>query len=335
MKTYLKEIGVLGILVVLSIAALRNDSFLYSFFGVPSSEITQAIAPQLASQSYVQQSEADVETAIPTAIVENGAVSAGLSSGSLFSVRTTEQPPNLLMQAALIADLETGETYYSLRAGEVWPIASLTKLMTAAYATLHIGAPTAITLPETLSTHISEDSTGVLRSGETYAAFDLMKAMLTFSSNEAAEGLASEVGRDAFLKGMNDMAETWGLVDTTFIDPTGLSASNQSTPQDILIMMRNMYRVYPDLLAMTRTPSTVLTEQGANRAMRYANINQFAGRADFLGGKTGYTDEAQGNLVSLFAYENRPIAIIVLGTSDRFGATQALFSWFKRTHTSR
>ena len=39
-------------------------------------------------------------------------------------------------------------------------------------------------------------------------------------------------------------------------------------------------------------------------------------RPDFIGGKTGYTDQADGNLLSVFSYEGHPIVIIVLGTSD-------------------
>ncbi len=335
MKSYTKEIGVLVILLVLAGAATRDSSFLHMLFGISGSEVTQAIAPQLASQSYVQQSE-------PT----NGAVETADSSDrsgalrsdgatTLFSTTSKEEAPNLLLHGALIADLETGETYYALRSDSIWPIASVTKLMTAAYATQYVGGPTAVTLPEMLGNYISADSVGVLKAGETYTAFDLEKAMLTFSSNEAAEGLASAIGRDAFLKGMNDTATSWGMLHTKFLDPTGLSASNQSTPLDLIILLRRMYQAYPDLLSITRSSSATLTEQTTGRAIRYNNINEFAGRADFLGGKTGYTDEAQGNLVSIFAYENRPIAVIVLGTSDRFGATSALFNWFKRTHTSR
>jgi D-alanyl-D-alanine carboxypeptidase len=48
-----------------------------------------------------------------------------------------------------------------------------------------------------------------------------------------------------------------------------------------------------------------------------------------MGGKTGYTDEASGNLVSIFSYGRRAVMVIVLGTSDRFGETEKLITWFK------
>jgi D-alanyl-D-alanine carboxypeptidase len=61
------------------------------------------------------------------------------------------------------------------------------------------------------------------------------------------------------------------------------------------------------------------------------SINDFAGNADFIGGKTGYTDQADGNLLSIFEYGGRPIFIMVLGINDgvRFNATQQLYDWFK------
>lgn len=54
--------------------------------------------------------------------------------------------------------------------------------------------------------------------------------------------------------------------------------------------------------------------------------NAFAGTAGFLGGKTGYTEEAQGNLVSLFLLRGSPTAYVVFGSADRFGDTRMLIN---------
>ena len=59
--------------------------------------------------------------------------------------------------------------------------------------------------------------------------------------------------------------------------------------------------------------------------------NEFAGTAAFLGGKTGYTDEAQGNLVSLFSMRGTPVVIVVLGSADRFGETRTLLDQLAST----
>ena len=48
------------------------------------------------------------------------------------------------------------------------------------------------------------------------------------------------------------------------------------------------------------------------------------GRRTFSGGKTGYTDEANGNLLSLFVLRGQPLVVVVMGPSHRFGQTQKI-----------
>ena len=60
-----------------------------------------------------------------------------------------------------------------------------------------------------------------------------------------------------------------------------------------------------------------------------ARNRSIAGQAGFIGGKTGHTTEASGNLLSIFDYHNHPVLIVVMGTTDRFGDTTKLLSWFK------
>ncbi len=102
------------------------------------------------------------------------------------------------------------------------------------------------------------------------------------------------------------------------------------------MLARKIYATYPQILAITRTPQVTITELGSapaggvGRQTPVKSINDFAGRADFIGGKTGYTDEAAGNLLSIFSYDSHPVFIVVLGTQDgvRFAKTLALYSWF-------
>lgn len=258
-----------------------------------------------------------------------------------------EPAPEVRSVAGLVADLETGHTYWGRETRARWPLASITKLVTAAFAKNHLKLPDAVELTDRIFSRIGDAESGKFSVGERYSAESLIRAMLIFSSNESAEALAEAYtppspsplkrggGRDAFVNGMNALAAEWGAAATHFEDPTGLSVANQSTASDIALIARTVYEQYPDLLAVTRTPRMALVELGTNLQRFYENINAFADRPDFIGGKTGYTDEAEGNLVSLFAYEGRPVVIVVLGSEDRFGATENLLQWFKRTHTSR
>ena len=77
-------------------------------------------------------------------------------------------------------------------------------------------------------------------------------------------------------------------------------------------------------------PEATLTEIGTGTEVAVKNINEFSGEADFIGGKTGYTDQADGNLLSLFSYKGHPVVVIILGTDEnvRFMNTEALYNWF-------
>ena len=77
-----------------------------------------------------------------------------------------------------------------------------------------------------------------------------------------------------------------------------------------------------------------MTNLATNKKVVIKTINNFAGRSDFLGGKTGYTDVADGNLLSIFKYEGRPVIVIIMGTdyASRFDNTETLYNWFKANY---
>ncbi|MFA6354486.1 MAG: serine hydrolase [Candidatus Paceibacterota bacterium] len=232
--------------------------------------------------------------------------------------------------AAIVSDLETGEIYFDFNPTRLWPTASLTKLMTAATAMTEARMPETI---ELLNSDFAVDSPGgFFRAGDRYSFDDFLRGTLMTSSNAGSEALARIFGRENFLADMNNLAKEWGLQNTVFKDPTGLSISNQSTAYDLKEMVSKIYRDYSDILKMTRRSTWVAIETTSKRRVKFVSNNNFAGRADFLGGKTGYTEEANGNLVSIFSYSGRPIMVVVLGTNDRFGETGRLLNWFKSNY---
>ena len=173
-----------------------------------------------------------------------------------------------------------------------------------------------------------DPSEKTLHVGDTYTVDDLLHILLLPSSNVAAEALASAYvyGRPAFIAEMNRRAAAWGMSSSThYDDPSGLSVGSESTAADLAVLAQKIYTDYPQILTITRTPQVTLGNQ-----VVVNNINKFAGQAGFLGGKTGYTDQANGNLLSVFSYEGHPIIVIMLGTSDdnRFANTTALYKWF-------
>lgn len=238
--------------------------------------------------------------------------------------------PGTDASAALLADLETGEAYFAVRETRRWPIASITKLMTAVISLERLPPHEEITIVSSdLVVPTESTSTRRLEIGGVYTVRDLISLMLVFSNNESAEALARSIGRAEFVRLMNEKAASWGLAETHFKDPTGLSASNQSTSADLQTLTLRITKEYEEIMKITKKPQAVVTERMSGKIKTFPNINLLASRPDVLGGKTGFTEEAGGNLLTLFMHGGRTVFAIILGSDDRFGETEKLIAWFK------
>lgn len=258
------------------------------------------------------------------------AVAAADAPSDAFLRTSAVAVPELHVRAALAADLQTGQELFALNPYQRWPIASLAKLMTAVVAKTEIGPEKPVLVSE--AAVAADGPAGGFGAGEKYLARDLIRAIIAVSSNDAAEALAEHYGRSGFVAKMNAVAQGLGMIQTNFADPTGISSLDQSSPEDLRKLAVFLYTDHPDVLAVARSKETKIQELSSGAARTLTSINAFSGRAEFLGGKTGYTDEAGGNLVSIFSYLHRPVVIIVLGTEDRFGETEKLFEWVKKSY---
>ena len=297
-----------------------------------ASNLIPGLPADVLSSSSAESSGGNVHPSAAMVLPQNQAGSAALASEgnpatSGFRRTGDDLPPILQAQAALVSDLQSGEVFFGFNINRRWPLASLTKLVAAAVAWDNLSPQNTLILDSSDFSVVNRSSTLAL--GGRFTENDLFKAMLVVSSNEATEALAGSYGRDNFIARMMNYIANWNLNDTHFDDPTGLSSSDQSTIFDLKQLTFHLWNDYPYIFKITRTPSVYVTELNSGRRLLLQNINSFAGKPDFLGGKTGYTDDAIGNLLSVFSYKGRPVLIIVLGTTDRFGETQALLKWFE------
>ena len=232
----------------------------------------------------------------------------------------------------LASYLNSNEIAFERKTDGRWPIASITKLMTAIVASeLDMGNQKIALTDEMIKT---EGSAGNFKTGEVFTGNDLLAAMLLTSSNDAAEAFAQTYGRDAFIRRMNTKAQELRMSNTHYVDPSGLSPMNQSTPSDLYKLAEYLYTTHPDILKISRQRKARIADLHINRKRTVITIDEFAGRAlsagsgkvTFLGGKTGYITEAEGNgnLLTVFTHNNQPFVIVVLGSPDRFGETKTL-----------
>lgn len=149
--------------------------------------------------------------------------------------------------------------------------------------------------------------------GETMTLENLLYSALVGSANNAVETLVRYSGlkRADFIARMNQMVKDWGALDTKFVEPTGLSPDNVSSPRDYAIITKEVFN-NPLLKKISITPKYTFSTINTKKSHTIRNTNKMIAAAsyDIVGSKTGYLDEAgyclmtrvstpQGNLISI------------------------------------
>ncbi|MBI1975216.1 MAG: D-alanyl-D-alanine carboxypeptidase [Parcubacteria group bacterium] len=236
--------------------------------------------------------------------------------------------PTLVLSArnAGLFDLQTGEAIFIKGLESAVPIASISKLMTAVVARE--------TLPRESEFVLSgEDFVGAsfhpdLVVGDILTLEEALQLMLLQSDNAVARAVARTYGRDAFVEQMNEKAKELNMVATVFVDPTGIDQNRAST-RDLVRLAQYIFLRHPQIFDLTRVPSLILITK-AGKQLSLKNTNELVGKlVGLVGGKTGFTDEAGGCLLTVFMSNGRVFISVVLGSSDRFGDTEKIVTFSK------
>ncbi len=216
---------------------------------------------------------------------------------------------NLLAPIFLVFDFRKNAIIFSKNSNHRWPLASLTKLMTALIALEN--------LPKDKIIKINEK-------GEEFKVLDLIKATIIYSSNEATLALSNSFSEKEFILLMNKKAEEIGMKNTIFEEPTGLSMFNQSTGEDVIKLVKYILRVQPLIFEIAQLPQITIIEQKSETKIDIYNTHPFVEQLNFMGGKTGLIRISNGNLLSIFENNKNLVLIVVLGAEDRYEETKKI-----------
>lgn len=221
-------------------------------------------------------------------------------------------------QSVLVWDARDDRPIFARDARKALPLASISKLMTAIVAREAIAENAVITIS---GTALATDGDNGLTLGERWTRDALIEYVLVTSSNDGAAALAEAGGGTAtFVSHMNEKAKTENLVDTSFVNPTGLDEDggatvNRGSAYDVANLFVSAQKILPDILDATRFTENSIAS--IDRVHTMNNTNEIADRIPWaIGGKTGFTDAAGGNLVVSFDVSiGHPIVVVVLGSS--------------------
>lgn len=240
--------------------------------------------------------------------------------------------PQVDAESVLIQSLDLDFPFFNYQTSKKWPIASLTKLMTAIVITENYGLNKKVPISRTALE--VEGIAGDLKSGEIYSSEDLLKIMLLVSSNRAATAFEEFVGgKEVFSAMLNKKAADMDMKNTVFYDGSGLSDQNESTTSDLLKLAKYLIEKHPEIIGWTRLQTIKVQPINGTISRNVDNINTFVSDSAFLGGKTGTSPAARENLLAFFTLNNDRVIYIILGTHDRVSQTDKLLKWIKQAYT--
>jgi D-alanyl-D-alanine endopeptidase (penicillin-binding protein 7) len=262
------------------------------------------------------------------------------SSGALAAdveTRAARDPGKLKLASlnAVVIDASAHRSVFTKGADDVTPIASLTKLMTAIVtldARLPLDEPIAI---DTEDFDYLKGTRSRLRMGAMLPRREMLRLALMSSENRAASSLARNYpgGTEAFVAAMNEKAHALGMTRTSFADPTGLSARNVSTANDLATLVATAAE-YSEIRDFSTTPSHFVEVQPTGQLLGFNNTNRLVGSSDWNIhlSKTGYIREAGKCLVMLATIASKPFVIVLLDSAGKFtrlGDAQRVRHWLE------
>jgi serine-type D-Ala-D-Ala endopeptidase (penicillin-binding protein 7) len=261
------------------------------------------------------------------------------SYGRKFGLHDSVDPLDLKSSVALVLDQDTNEVLFSKNSQAVLPIASITKLMTA-LVVIDANQP-----GDELLTVTSDDidtekgSRSRLRVGTQLTREEMLHLALMASENRAANALGRHYpgGLPAFVTAMNRKAQALGMKDTRYVEPTGLSSSNQSSANDLAILVMEASK-HPLIRSLSTSPAYAVAVGTRNVQFRNTNGLVRSGQWDIGVQKTGYIAEAGRCLVMQAQVAGRNLVMVLLdsaGKYSRIGDAERIRKWLIATPSQR
>ena len=264
---------------------------------------------------------------------------------------------DLNLKAAVLVEPITGQVLLSINADQAYAPASMTKLMTGYIVEDkvkkgEISWNDLVTVKENASKTIG--SRVYLAKGDTHTVKELFTAMLVHSANDAAVALAEHVSgsEQQFVKQMNQEAKRLEMINSSFINVTGLDRADMPIPfrpeekgenlmsaMDVATLVRSIIQDHPDFLEVSTLQSykfrptdkeplvstNWMLESNANNS----KYKQFAYEG-LDGMKTGFTDSAGYCFAGTAERDGMRLISVVMGTESmtkRFTETKKVLDY--------
>lgn len=149
-----------------------------------------------------------------------------------------------------------------------------------------------------------------------YTRKELLQLAIVHSDNRAAEMLCNHYpgGRDRCINAMNQKVRSLGMIDSRFVDPTGLGVMNVSTAYDLIKLVRAAEH-YPEIVSASKMSEVKIKIR--KKWLVFHNTNPIIGkRHEFVVSKTGYIRASGGCIVMMLDTDIGRRIVVVLGSKN-------------------
>jgi D-alanyl-D-alanine carboxypeptidase len=247
--------------------------------------------------------------------------------GRVTPAEIVPSPPDISAAAAFLVQAQSGAVLYEKNAFEARPPASLTKMVTALVVVDHCALEDVATV--SASAAAASGSEIGLKEGEEISVGELLKGLMLPSGNDAAVCLAEHMAGSeaAFAELMNAKAAELGVVNTHFVNASGLTAEGHYSCARDLAVFGLAVRLHPYLAEIIRRPTATVRWCGG-REKEVTNLNRLLARCEGCDGvKTGFTTPAGRCLAASAQRDGYSLMCVVLKSPDSWTESAALLHW--------
>lgn len=293
--------------------------YIFTAFFVVFSVIVVLVTPYVSLST--QDSLAKIQ------IPQNAPVVAGVQKINLPPISQNIPVPELNARSVLVKDSDTDTILYQKDVNFPVPIASTTKIMTALVGSSYFKQNSELTV--NIGSTVEGSKVG-FQKGEVLSFRSILYGMLLNSGNDGAFTIAENYpgGVLGFVSAMNKKAEELNLRNTHFDNPAGFDNPQHFSSAADLSKITLAALKDPVLSKIFATKETEIFSLDKKYNHKLHNLNQLLFSVKgVIGIKTGKTELAKENLVSLIDRDGHKILTIVLGSDDRFGDSTKLIEW--------
>jgi len=238
---------------------------------------------------------------------------------------------NLSAKSAILVDFDSQKVIFAKEPNMRLPAASTIKIMTALVALENSELDDVFTVSGKAA-NVGENSMG-LTQGEKLGLKKLLYGLILVSGNDAAVTIAEGVSgsEDAFVGRMNQKVAELGLVDSKFVNASGLDEDGKeqfTTAFDMATISHYLWENYPNFRKISSSEQIFIDANSGHKSFDlYNDTNLLTTYPGVRGIKPGFTWEAGLCLVTYAENDGKRLLGVILGSDDRRGEMKELLDF--------